>query len=54
MLATRFGVRWYSRPKAGDFLKELWSHGQRYSVEEMAARIRMVELDLGPITRELA
>ncbi len=50
---NRFGKRWYSRPAAGDFLKSLWSHGHRYTVEELAQQIRLSELDLSPITREL-
>ena len=54
ILVNRFGPRWYSRPGAGDFLKELWRFGERFSVEELAARVRFVELNMGPITRELA
>ena len=54
IIVNRFGERWYSRPGAGDFLKELWHYGQHFSVEELASRVRLVELNLGPITRELA
>ncbi len=54
IIVNRFGERWYSRPAAGDFLNELWQYGQHFSVEELASRVRLVELNMGPITRELA
>jgi len=53
ILVGRFGERWYSRPAAGDFLRELWRHGQRDTVEELAARVRTSQLDLEPLQREL-
>jgi oligoendopeptidase F len=52
-MEERFGIRWYSRPAAGNFLKELWSHGTRYRVEGLARHIRMLDLDLEPIKRDL-
>jgi hypothetical protein len=53
ILVSRFGERWYSRPGAGDFLKELWSYGQRFTAPELAAKIRLLELDILPLRREL-
>ncbi|MBI4859354.1 MAG: hypothetical protein HY815_03725 [Candidatus Riflebacteria bacterium] len=53
ILIARFGSRWYSRPAAGDFLRELWSFGFRYDCDELAARIRRWGLNVDPITREL-
>lgn len=52
-MEERFGIRWYSRPAAGNFLKELWSYGTRYRVEGLARHIRQMDLDLEPITRDL-
>jgi hypothetical protein len=53
ILLTRFGARWYSRPAAGDFLRDMWSNGLRYDCDELAARIRSWGLNLDPITREV-
>lgn len=52
-LEERYGRRWYSRPAAGSFLKDLWSFGTKYTVEELAKHIRLMELDLEPIKRDL-
>jgi hypothetical protein len=52
-LEERHGRRWYSRPSAGGYLKDLWSFGYRYTVEELAKHIRLMELDLEPIKRDL-
>ncbi len=49
----RYGPRWYSRPAAGGFLKDLWGFGTRYTVEELAKHIRLLELDLAPLERDL-
>ncbi len=38
-LETRFGERWFSEPKAGALLKELWSHGQNFNAEQVAAAL---------------
>ncbi len=53
MLQQRFGIRWYSRPAAGEFLADLWSYGRSYTVEELAGRVRLLKLSLEPIKREL-
>ena len=44
-LKTRFGSRWWSSRRAGDFLKQIWETGDRYTADEMAAQI-----GIGPIT----
>lgn len=38
-LKTRFGSRWWASRRAGDFLKEIWETGDRYTADEMAAQI---------------
>lgn len=44
-LKSRFGRRWWASRPAGDFLKEVWETGDRYTAEEMAQQI-----GVGPIT----
>jgi hypothetical protein len=44
-LKTRFGSRWWASGRTGDFLKEIWETGDRYTADEMAAQI-----GIGPIT----
>jgi len=43
-LKTKFGARWWGSKRAGDFLKEMWETGDRYTADEMAAQI-----GIGPI-----
>jgi hypothetical protein len=38
-LKTRFGSRWWASMRAGNFLKEIWETGDRYTAEEMASQI---------------
>lgn len=52
-MEERYGIRWYSRPAAGGFLKDLWSYGTKYRVEDLAKHIRLMDLDLEPIKRDL-
>jgi hypothetical protein len=53
ILINRFGARWYSRPAAGDFLREIWSSGFRYDCDELAGRIRRWGLNLDPLAQEI-
>jgi len=46
-LKSRFGQRWWASRKAGDFLKEIWETGDRYTADEMASQI-----GIGPISFE--
>ena len=43
-LKTRFGLRWWASPSAGNFLKDIWETGDRYTADEMIS-----QLGLGPI-----
>jgi len=43
-LKTRFGSRWWGSRRAGDFLKEIWETGDRYTADQMAN-----EIGIGPI-----
>jgi hypothetical protein len=44
-LKTKFGSRWWTSRKAGDYLIDLWNTGGRYPAEEMAKLI-----DLGALS----
>lgn len=50
-LKTQFGSRWWASRKAGEMLIDLWSTGQQYSVEELAAMIGLGELDSDLLVR---
>ena len=47
-LKTKFGSQWWASKRAGDFLKEIWETGDRYTADEMASQI-----GVGPISFEL-
>jgi hypothetical protein len=47
-----FGEEWFSDPRAGEFLKELWSSGGRYDVEEAAQVLGYKGLDPKPLIEE--
>ena len=44
---------WFNSKDAGKILKELWSYGQKYSVEELAKMIGYGGLDAEPMTDEI-
>jgi hypothetical protein len=43
---NKFGTRWFKSSKAGDFLKEIWSYGQKYSPEEILEFLDYKGLDI--------
>ncbi|HKP12701.1 MAG TPA: hypothetical protein VJZ91_11340, partial [Blastocatellia bacterium] len=47
-IKSHFGERWWVSRRAGNFLKELWETGDRYSADEMAAQI-----GIGPLSFDL-
>jgi hypothetical protein len=51
-LCERYGTRWFERADAGSFLKELWSHGQSHSAEDLAGQLTGTELDFSALTEE--
>ncbi len=52
-LRTRFGRRWWRSRRAGDYLIDLWSTGQRYTVEELAKLAGLGDLSFDPLFMEL-
>jgi hypothetical protein len=53
VFVRRWGEEWFQKPKAGALLRELWSHGQRYSAEELLRRLGERGLDIGPLQAEV-
>jgi hypothetical protein len=53
LLKEKYGGRWFSDPEAGKFLRELWSHGQKYDVEELAQMVGYHGLDINPLIKEI-
>lgn len=52
-ISEKYGKTWFRSPEAGRFLGELWSDGQKFSVEELARKIGFNGLDTDPILTEL-
>ncbi len=44
---------WFKSLQAGDILKELWSYGQKYSVDELAKMIGDEGIDVSPMRDEM-
>jgi len=51
-LVTRFGNAWWSSRRAGNFLKEIWETGDRYTADEMASQIGVGPIDLELLTED--
>lgn len=51
-LCERFGTRWFERADCGNFLKELWSHGQSHSPQDLALQLTLSDLDFSALTEE--
>lgn len=52
-LMENFNEDWFRNPHAGEFLRDIWTYGQRYTVEELAQKIGIKELSLGGIMQRL-
>jgi len=51
-LRERFGERWFASPEAGEWLRGLWSQGQRLNAEELLADELGSELEFGALAGE--
>jgi hypothetical protein len=51
-LKTRFGSRWWASRRSGDFLKEVWETGDRYTADEMASQIGIGPIRFDPLIDE--
>ncbi|OGS41647.1 MAG: hypothetical protein A3K67_04710 [Euryarchaeota archaeon RBG_16_62_10] len=52
-LEEEFGEEWFADEKAGAYLKELWSYGQKFNAEEVVKTIGFVDLDVDPLVSEV-
>ena len=52
-LQEQFGEDWFMKEKAGTFLRELWSYGQKYTADELVKTIGYVDLDPDPLVLEI-
>ena len=52
-LEEQFGEDWFMKEKAGAFLKELWSYGQKFTADELVKTIGYVDLDPEPMVLEI-
>jgi hypothetical protein len=53
LLKRDFGEAWFTQRKAGDFLRDLWSVGQKYDVWETAEKLGFDGLDISLLREEL-
>lgn len=51
-LKTRFGAAWWTSSRAGNFLREIWETGDRYTADEMAEQIGLGPLSFEPLIGE--
>ncbi len=52
-LRDRFGPRWFASPEAGEWLRSVWSNGQRLDAAELLAETLGGELDFTVMATEL-
>jgi hypothetical protein len=52
-LREKFGDAWFLEERAGKYLREMWSYGQKYNADELVKTVGFVELDHGPLLSEL-
>ncbi len=53
LVKTRFGHRWWSHPRAGRFLIELWETGTRYTIEEIIQQLGAGPPSVEPLVDEV-
>jgi hypothetical protein len=49
----KFGYEWFAQKKAGSFLKEIWSYGQKYGPEEVLCQLDFKGLDISYLVENL-
>lgn len=52
-LQDEFGDDWFNDRRAGRYLQELWSYGQKYTADEVVKTIGYAGLDIDPLIREI-
>ena len=54
VLAERFGTSWFASDEAGDWLRGLWTRGQRLDAEQLLAEIAGRRLEFTRLAAELS
>jgi hypothetical protein len=53
LLQDRHGMDWFSSPQAGDWVKELWSHGQQFTADQLLLKNGGGRLDTYPLKHNM-
>jgi hypothetical protein len=53
MLQERYGMEWFRNDAAGAWIKELWSHGQHFTAEQLLLKHGGGRLDTHPLQQHL-
>lgn len=53
LLQDRHGMDWFSSPRAGDWVKELWSHGQQFTADQLLLKNGGGRLDTDPLKHHI-
>lgn len=51
-LKLKFGDRWWTSRRAGNYLREIWETGDRYTADEMAAQLGLGPIAFDPLIEE--
>ena len=54
VLTGRCGETWFANEEAGSLVRELWSHGQRYTADELLQRLGEEHIDIAPLAADVA
>jgi hypothetical protein len=49
----KFGYDWFNKKRAGDFLREIWSYGQKYNPVEILKQIDYKDLDISHLINSM-
>lgn len=52
-MKEKFGEEWFADPRSGDYLREMWSYGQKFNADELVRTVGYVELDSEPLVQEI-
>ena len=53
-LTESFGEAWFREPAAGDFLRDIWRHGQRLGADELLGEVLGEELRFDALAADFA
>jgi hypothetical protein len=53
ILQDRYSMEWFCNPKAIDFLRQLWSHGQNFNADQLLLKNGGGKLDADPLKHHI-